>query len=96
MNYFLSIGSFVPVYIILLITYGYNIYNFDISNIGKFLIIVFVLGFIFIIVTIFTNYYVKKLWKKNSGHNERKWKNIKPNKKAYLDYMLIYFLPLIS
>lgn len=94
----LSMGSFIPLHILMFIMYIYQIMCNDLDNITKY----FIVGIIIIIILIIficcqiTKYFINTKLSNNISNNEIELTKIQPDKKVYIDYMVTYLLPLFS
>lgn len=93
----LSIVGFIPLYVLMIFMYGYS-YLFECND--KF-IKGYIIGAIFIIIGFnilcigIVNKYIKDKENLSISENEIIFKNIKEDKKAHIDYMMTYLLPLL-
>ncbi len=94
----LAITGFIPLYTLMIFTYSYSYLYQTIDNrLKKYLIIIISLilavNIISIIILIL---YIKNKEDINVSENSIKFNNIKENKKAHVDYMMTYLLPLMT
>ncbi|MBF8982593.1 hypothetical protein IZY60_03480 [Lutibacter sp. B2] len=94
----LSITSFIPLYSLMLYMYSYvYIYENIGQNTKKYIIFtIAVIITIQFICTIVVNFYIKSKESLTISENEITFNNIKEDKKAYVDYMMTYLLPLLT
>ncbi|MGL6186363.1 MAG: hypothetical protein ACRC1T_13435 [Clostridium chrysemydis] len=94
----LSITSFIPLYSLMIFMYMYQILYGNISDTTKKYVLIVVVG-IFIIQAFFSivaSKYIKEKESSNSTENEIVFRNIKEDKKAQVNYMMTYLLPLLT
>lgn len=93
----LSITGFIPLYVLMIFMYLYSYLYQDISYINKkyILIAIGIIFFINIICIIIVLFYIKNKENPTIYENTIQFSNIKENKKAHVDYMMTYLLPLL-
>ncbi|MFY8262963.1 hypothetical protein ACOT7R_08705 [Clostridium perfringens] len=94
----LAITGFIPLYALMIFTYLHSyLYQTIDDRLKKYLIIIIslilVVNIISIIILIL---YIKNKEDINISENSIKFNNIKENKKAHVDYMMTYLLPLMT
>ena len=94
----LSITSFIPLYLLMIFMYGYQFLYGNIGDTTKKYVLIVVIG-IFIVQLFFSivvSKYIKEKENRNATENEIVFKNIKEDKKAQVNYMMTYLLPLLT
>ena len=90
----LSIVSFLPLFTIMIITY---LYSYFFVNQNKFTFITIIITFLVCSVSAYkVHKYIKDKESAEITENEITFIEIKEDKKAHIDYMLTYLLPLLT
>lgn len=94
----LSMTSFIPLYSLMIYIYSYVYLYKTIGGITKKYIIIVIVIIITIqfICAIVVNYYIKSKESSTISENEIVFNNINEDKKAYVNYMMTYLLPLLT
>lgn len=95
----LSITSFIPLYSLMVIMYSYAyLYGEKVDSKNKIYIIISVIGIIVIQIacSLIVNSYIKSKENNSFSENTVVFNNIKEDKKASINYMVTYLLPLIT
>ncbi len=97
-KYALSIVSFIPLYIMMLITYIYQYLYGNINCVQKNYIIISssIILIIQVLATLIVYGYIRGKENKATSELMVRFKEIKEDKKAYVNYMFTYLLPLAS
>lgn len=94
----LSITSFIPLYSLMIFMYMYQFLYGDMDHNTKKYVIITVI--IIVILELFFSYVVNKYINgkesESNTENEIIFKNINEDKKAYVNYMMTYLLPLLT
>ena len=94
----LAIASFIPLYVLMIITYIHQYFYGDISKLDKRYIIITII-IILIVLTTASSLVYTYIYNKEStrlAEVEVIFTEIKEDKKAYVNYMFTYLLPLAS
>lgn len=94
----LAFTGFIPLYILLALQYINQIFNFNLDfnskvNLKCAIVAIFVIEMISIYMI---NKYISKKENNKYSENTIKMNNIKIDKKAHIDYMITYLLPLLT
>lgn len=95
----LSITSFIPLYSLMIIMYSYvYLYGQNVDSNKKIYIIISVISIVIIQVacSLIVNSYIKSKESDRFSENTVAFNNIKEDKKASINYMMTYLLPLIT
>lgn len=94
----LSITSFIPLYSLMIFMYSYQSLYGNIDNDTKKYVIIAVVIIILaqVICSIIANRYIKEKENIQNTENEIIFSNINEDKKAHVNYMMTYLLPLLT
>ena len=94
----LSITSFIPLYSLMIFMYVYQFLygNMDDTTKKYVVIAIFIIVISQVIFSIIASQYIKDKEDCNNTENEIIFNNIKEDKKAHVNYMMTYLLPLLT
>lgn len=94
----LSLTGFLPLYIVMIFMYSYVyiVMKQDVYIKNYILCVITIIIIIQFICIIIVNKYIKSKESMRSTENEIVFSNIKEDKKAHVDYMMTYLLPLLT